>query len=194
MAARSALAAAVCIVAGCSHYLEVEDMHVQPVYKTYEPSSFFGDGMSARPTVPGTVARGQLHVDSAYDRGQIEGRFVDDLPVEVDAELLARGRRQFNIFCSVCHGEAGYGDGMIVQRGFLRPPSLHIDRLRNAPDGYLFDVITNGLGAMASYANQVDIADRWAIVAYERALQLSQNASLDQLSAEARRALEAESP
>jgi mono/diheme cytochrome c family protein len=155
------------------------DMRDQPRYEPLEASDFFADGQSARLPVPGTVARGQLHEDEAFYTGRSEGQFVSELPIEVDRDLLVRGQERFNIYCSVCHGKTGVGDGMIVQRGFRRPPSYHIDRLRNAPAGHFFDVMTHGFGAMPSYAAQIEPRDRWAIVAYVRVLQVSQNATLD---------------
>jgi mono/diheme cytochrome c family protein len=179
---------------GCSKYLDEQDMHDQPSDKTYAASSFFGDGLSARPVVAGTVARGQLHLDEAFYRGKIDGAFVNELPIEVDQKLLERGQQRFDIYCSVCHGRTGYGNGMIVERGFRRPPSYHIERLREAPLGYFFDVMTRGFGAMPSYAVQIEPRDRWAIVAYVRALQLSQNATLDDVAADRRGELERRRP
>ncbi len=156
-------------------------MHVQPKYKPLEPSSFFDDGRSARPVVPGTVARGHLRIDEHLYAGKVNGVLVDTFPFPITRPVLERGRQRYNIFCSPCHDEAGTGRGMIVQRGFQQPPSYHIDRLRQAPVGHFFDVITNGFGAMYSYAARVSPEDRWAIVAYIRALQLSQQATLDDL-------------
>ncbi len=187
---RACLAAAALLLAGC----DMLDMYDQPKYRTFEACDFFADGSSARPVVPGTIARGQLREDEAFFTGKRDGQFVDELPsgndLEFGEELLQRGRQRFDIFCSNCHGQAGYGDGMIVQRGFRRPPSLHIARLRNMPLGYYFDVMTNGFGAMPPYNLQVDPRDRWAIAAYVRALQLSQNARLDDVPADERRRLE----
>ena len=172
-------------LAGCHR-----DMQNQPRYEPLEPSTFFADGMSARPLVAGTVARGQLNEDEAFFTGKEESKFVAELPVEADRELLLRGQERFNIYCSMCHAATGDGNGMIVQRGFRRPPSLHIERLRNAPAGHFFDVITGGFGAMPSYAAQIEPRDRWTIVAYVRALQLSQNAQLDDVPADERAKLE----
>jgi mono/diheme cytochrome c family protein len=125
-----------------------------------------------------------------YTGKDANGRDSSELPVAVTKELLDRGRQRFDIYCATCHGYTGDGDGMIVQRGFLPPPSYHSDRLRQAPVGHFFDVISNGFGAMPSYADQVPVTDRWAIVAYIRALQLSQNAPLDDVPAAARAALD----
>ncbi len=165
-------------------------MHDQPKYKPYRPSSFFDDGLSSRPLVEGTIARGHLREDPHLYTGKIPGVIVqtqggksgpayfDTYPFLITAGILQRGRERFNIFCSACHGLLGNGEGMVVKRGFRHPPSYHIDRLRQAPLGYFFDVITNGFGAMPEYADKVSPEDRWAIIAYIRALQLSQRATL----------------
>ncbi len=155
------------------------DMHIQPKYKPLQPSSFFDDGRSARPVVPGTVARHHLRTDEHLYTGKVNGVLVDTFPFSITRHVLERGQQRYNIFCSPCHDEVGTGRGMIVQRGFQQPPSYHIDRLRQAPVGHFFDVITNGFGAMYSYASRVSPEDRWAIVAYIRALQLSQRATSD---------------
>jgi mono/diheme cytochrome c family protein len=155
-----------------------QDMHDQPKYIPLRQSSFFGDDRSARPLVAGTVARGHLRDDELLYTGKVNGADANVFPFRVDAAVMARGRERFDIFCSPCHGRTGQGDGMVVRRGFRRPPTFHQDRLRNAPAGQLFDVITNGFGAMPDYAAQVRAEDRWAIVAYIRALQLSEHASL----------------
>jgi hypothetical protein len=166
-------------------------MHDQPKYKPYRESEFFSDGRAMRPFVPGTVARGTLREDTVLYTGKSGEDFVTEIPVPVTAELLERGRSEFQVFCSPCHGRTGTGDGMIVQRGFKRPTSYHVDRLRQMPIGYLFDVITNGYGAMLDYASQVPVEDRWAIVAYVRALQLSQYAPAADVPADRRGDLEA---
>lgn len=153
-------------------------MAEQPRYEPLEASSFFKDGRSARPLVPGTVARGQLREDELLYTGKSGGVLVDAFPFPVTQAVLDRGRERYGIFCTPCHDSLGNGQGMVVRRGFRRPPSLHIDRLREAPAGHLFDVMTNGLGAMPDHAGQVSVDDRWAIAAYIRALQLSQRASL----------------
>ncbi len=159
-------------------------MHVQPKYKPLDPSNFFGDGRSARPEVPGTVAHGYLRTDELLYTGKVNGEPADLFPFPVTRQVLERGRERFNIYCSPCHDYTGSGRGLVVQRGFPPPPSYHIDRLVKAPAGHFFDVITNGYGAMYSYAARVDPQDRWAIVAYIRALQLSQHAALDDVPAQ----------
>ena len=167
-----------------------QDMHDQPKYVPLRQSSFFGDERSARPHVPGTVARGALHADTMLDTGKVNGADATVFPFAVDERVMARGQERFNIYCSPCHGRTGMGDGMIVRRGFRRPPTLHQDRLRSAPVGQLFDVITNGFGAMPDYAAQIAPADRWAIVAYVRALQLSEHAALTDVPADRRSELD----
>jgi mono/diheme cytochrome c family protein len=155
-----------------------QDMHDQPKFIPLRPSTFFDDGRSARPLTDGTVARGQLDDDAAFYTGKgPDGKPLDAFPFPVTREIVERGQERFNIYCTPCHGRLGDGAGMIVRRGFRRPPSYHIDRLRNVPNGYLFDVISKGFGAMSDYATQIAPADRWAIVAYIRALQLSQYAA-----------------
>ena len=154
------------------------DMQDQPRYRPFRPSAFFQDGRSARPLVAGTVARGQLEEDDHLHRGRIGEEFAATFPFPVTAEVLERGRERYDIFCAPCHGRVGDGDGMVVQRGMRRPPSLHIERLRKSPAGYHFDVITNGFGAMIDLADRVSVEDRWAIVAYVSALQRSQSAGI----------------
>jgi mono/diheme cytochrome c family protein len=177
--------AALCVAAmtlvGCR-----QDMHDQPKYREYGYSEFFKDGRNSRPLVANTVARGQLHEDDAFYKGKNGTVDVDTFPVAVDKQLIERGRDRYNIFCSPCHGQIGNGLGMIVRRGFKQPPSYHIDRLRQAPVGHFYDVITNGYGAMLNYAQQIQPRDRWAIISYIRALQYSQNANVSELSAEQR--------
>jgi mono/diheme cytochrome c family protein len=153
-----------------------QDMHDQPKYRGLRASAFFGDGSSARPIVEGTVARGTLQEDEAFFTGKIDKVTVKEFPFAVDEQVVNRGQERFNIYCAPCHDRTGGGNGMVVQRGFKPPPSFHIDRLRQADVGYLFDVMTNGFGAMPDYRAQVTPRDRWAIVAYIRALQYSQNA------------------
>jgi hypothetical protein len=155
------------------------DMHIQPKYLPYEPTSFFGDGRSERQPVPGTVARGQLHLDDLLFTGMENGAESNRFPFPITKDDLARGRERFNIYCTPCHDYTGSGNGMIVQRGFPHPPSFHTDRLRAAPVGHFFGVMTNGFGAMYSYADRVDVGDRWRIAAYIRVLQLSRNATID---------------
>ena len=166
-------------------------MHDQPKYIPLRPSDFFGDGRSERPLIAGTVARGHLNDDTAFYTGKgPDGKPLDAFPFPVTRAMIERGQDRFNIFCAPCHDRLGTGDGMIVRRGFRKPPSYHIDRLRQATNGYIFDVITNGFGAMPDYAAQIEPRDRWAIVAYVRALQLSQNASINDVPPEARAQLD----
>ena len=176
MAAKAAtyilLGAALLTLAGCR-----EDMQNQPYYRPLRESDFYADKRSARPLVAGTVSREHLDADIYFHTGKIGTNDGDFMPFPATAEVLQHGQQRFNIYCSPCHGEAGDGNGMVVQRGYKHPPSYHIDRLRKAPIGYFFDVMTNGFGAMPDYAEQVPVHDRWAIAAYIRALQLSQNAS-----------------
>jgi mono/diheme cytochrome c family protein len=153
-------------------------MHNAPRYKPNQESDFFSDHRSARPLVAGTVARGHLLEDTPANTGKVGQAFLATVPVPVTLDLLRRGQERFGIFCSPCHGLTGAGDGMVARRGFRQPTSFHIDRMRAQPDGYFFDVMTNGFGAMPDYAPQIPVADRWAIVAYIRALQLSQGATL----------------
>jgi hypothetical protein len=154
------------------------DMHVQPRQNPLSHSDFFADQRSARPPVEGTVARGQLHEDTYFYTGKIGNNPGDVMPFPVTREVLERGRERYNIFCAPCHSRLGDGNGMVPSRGFARkPPSFHIQRLQKAPVGYFYDVITNGFGIMPDYASQIPPQDRWDIVAYIRALQLSQNAT-----------------
>lgn len=199
----------VTLLAGCDRL----DMYDQPRYEPLEASDFFADGLSARQPVEGTIPRGQLRDGESFFTGKQDGKLVSQMPdaafraihdhdprrfkdsydntsqAELLRAVLERGRERFNIYCSVCHGRLGDGDGMIVRRGFRKPPSYHNVRLRQAPAGHFYDVMTNGFGAMASYASRIDVADRWAIVAYIRALQLSQNARLDDVPGDSRDAL-----
>ena len=191
------LLAAYCLFgAGCRY-----DMQDQPRYKALKKSDFFADKKAMRELPEGTVARGMLHEDKAFYTGKKEDAgsaaatapaatttdasgntliasfpdAIEEFPVPVTKQLVDRGEERYKVFCIVCHGPVGNGDGMIVRRGFPKPPTYHDDRLRNAPVGHFFDVITNGWGKMNSYASQVPAADRWAIVAYIRTLQISQN-------------------
>ncbi len=169
-----------------------QDMHDQPKYIPLRPSDFFGDGRSERPLIDGTVARGHLDDDLAYYTGKgSDGKPVDEFPFPVTKEVVERGQNRFNIYCTPCHSRLGDGNGMIPRRGFRHPPTYHQDRLRKLANGYIFDVITNGFGAMPDYKTQLDPRDRWAIVAYVRALQLSQNATLADVPADARAQLQA---
>ena len=167
-----------------------QDMHDQPKFTPLRASESFADRRSGRPIVEGTVARGRLQEDELLATGKVNGQLADTFPFPVTAEVLSRGRERFDIFCSPCHGRTGSGDGMIVRRGYKRPPSYHIDRLRDMPAGYFFDVITNGFGAMPDYRSQIPEPDRWAIVAYVRALQLSQHATIEDVPPSERPKLE----
>jgi len=160
------------VIAGCR-----QDMHDQPKYRGLRSSAFFEDGSSARPLVEGTVARGTLQEDEAFFTGKIDKVAVKELPFAVDERVLNRGQERFDIYCSPCHDRTGSGNGMIVERGYRQPPSFHLDRLRQADAGHFFDVMTNGFGVMPDYKAQIAPRDRWAIVAYIRALQLSQHAA-----------------
>lgn len=173
------------------------DMQDQPRYRAYKQSDFFADRRGSRDQIAGTVARGQLRENKGFYTGKVDNpnlnapvqtttdalgntlvsSFPNDIvefPIPVTKELVTRGQDRYNIHCIVCHGPLGNGDGMIVKRGFPQPPTYHDDRLRNAPVGHFYDVITNGWGKMNSYAYQIQPADRWAIVAYIRALQVGQ--------------------
>jgi cytochrome c1 len=158
-------------------------MHDQPKYKPFRASTFFGDERSARPLVEDTVARGHLKDDTLLHTGKEGGQFANVFPFPIDEQALRRGRERYEIYCAPCHGLVGQGDGMVVQRGFRnRPVSFHIERLQQAPAGYYFDAMTNGFGAMQDYAAQIPVEDRWAIVAYERALQFSQHAAINDVT------------
>ena len=163
---------------------------MQPRYKALDPSTFFDDGRSARPVVPGTVARDQLRTDEAFYTGKLNGVEVATFPMPISRADLERGRERYNIYCTPCHDRLGNGQGMIVQRGFPPPPSYHTDRLRQAPVGHFFSVMTNGYGTMYSYASRITPEDRWKIAAYIRVLQLSQAAKISDLSDEDRRQLQ----
>lgn len=179
--------------AGCRR-----DMQDQPRTKPYRSSDFFRDGMSTRPLVEGTVARGYLHEDTEFFTGKKRtagqpampgagsSLFPDDIdlfPIAVTHEVVRRGKERFEIFCAVCHGHTGHGDGMVVRRGFRQAASFHDERVRQAPVGHYFDAVTNGWGAMPSYASQIPVQDRWAIIAYIRALQLTQPEGQNQTGA-----------
>jgi mono/diheme cytochrome c family protein len=158
-------------------------MHDQPRYTALQQATFFTDNRSARPLVAGTVARGQLRDDTLLYGGKVNGADADVFPFPIDDRVMARGQDRFDIYCSPCHGRTGQGNGMVVQRGYRRPPTYHQERLRTAPVGHFFDVVTNGFGAMPDYATQIRAEDRWAIIAYIRALQLSQHATIDDVPA-----------
>lgn len=173
-----ALAAAGLLSAGCR-----QGMANQPKAKPLAESRFYDDGLASRVPPAGTVARGFLREDRALYAGVgADGKFVTELPVPLTKELLLRGRERYDVFCSPCHARQGNGQGMIVQRGFKQPSSFHVDRLRQQPIGYFYDVMTNGFNQMSSYASQVPVEDRWAIAAYVRALQLSRNVPASELS------------
>lgn len=172
------------LLAGCR-----QDMHNQPKYRAFAQNDFFDDQRASRPLVDGVVARGHLNEDGAFFQGVSGGQPVTANPLGTDLAVLTRGQERYNIYCSPCHDRTGSGEGMIVQRGYKQPPSMHDPRLRAVPDGYFFQVMTNGFGTMPAYAAQVPARDRWAIVAYIRALQLSQNATLADVPASERAAL-----
>src|SRR5262245_56468255 len=179
---RRVAVAVVAVLAGAVGCIRL-DMYDQPRYEPLEASPFFDNGRSSRELPKGTVARGTLHEDAFYYRGMEDTAFARHYPMPVTRDVLKRGQQRFNIYCTPCHDPTGHGHGMVVRRGFKQPTDYHIDRLRQAPPGYFFDVITNGYGQMNGYAAQVSIPDRWAIVAYIRALQLSQGAKLADLPA-----------
>jgi mono/diheme cytochrome c family protein len=194
-AVRARVAGALSMLAGCALLLSAcrQQMFQQPSYRPFQPSSSFADGTSARPLPGDTVARGQLRNDQPLFTGKdANGRDATEFPFPITRDVLTRGQQRFDIYCSPCHGFVGDGDGMLVRRGFTTPPTYHSDRLRQAPVGHFFDVITNGFGSMPSYADQVAVPDRWAIVAYIRALQLSQQAPLADVPPDERARLEAQ--
>ena len=174
----AAAIAGAALLGGCR-----QDMHNQPKYIPLRSSEFFPDGRSARMPVEGTVARGELHADTYLYTGKVNGQDGTLMPFPVDRDVLERGRERYNIYCTPCHSRVGDGNGMIVQRGYRRAASFHDPRLVAAPVGHFFDVITNGWGAMPDYSAQIEPKDRWAIAAYIRALQLSQNATLAEVPA-----------
>ena len=179
---RVSLLIALVMLAGCDNLHQ--DMGNQPKNKPLSPSDFFGDGRSERMPVDNTVARGALDNDEL-----VVAKESNNFPLAVNEALLERGEERYKIFCSPCHGLQGDGNGMVAMRGMKHPPSYHDERLRKSPNGYFYDVITNGFGQMYSYSAQVPPRDRWAIVAYVRALQLSRNAHAADLSAETREKL-----
>src|SRR6266404_6020915 len=179
----AACAAASLIFGGGCEYLR-QDMANQPKNRPLSPSEFFGDGRSERPLVENAVARGAIADDELF-----VPKDSNNFPLTVDLRLLGRGEERYNIFCSPCHGLQGDGNGMVAMRGMKRPPSYHQDRLRQSPNGYFYDVITNGFGQMYSYSAQIPPRDRWAIIAYVRALQLSRNAKVAELPADLRKKL-----
>lgn len=179
------------VLAGCGVRL---DMHVQPKMKPLRENDFFADQRGSRPLPPNTVARGELRADSYYYTGFVNGKEGTEMPFPVTEEVLKRGQNRFNIYCTPCHSRLGDGNGMIVQRGFRRPPSYLEPRLLNAPIGHFFDVMSRGYGVMQDYAVQLDPHDRWAVAAYIRALQLSQHAPASLAPGEALNTATAEAP
>ncbi len=172
-------AVALLVAAGCT-----QDMADQPRYEALEPTSFFDDGAASRHPPVGTIAQGYLREDEHLYRGRVNGQLASEFPAAfpVTEALLKRGRERFQIFCSPCHDQTGQGRGMVVQRGFPSPPSFHTDRLREAPVGHFFDVMTNGFGRMYDYSAQLSPEDRWAVAAYIRVLQISRHAPREELS------------
>jgi mono/diheme cytochrome c family protein len=173
------------VAAGCR-----QDMHDAPSYDPLQATDFFANGQASRVPVANTVARGQLRDDTHFYQGRVNDQLATTFPMPVTAAVMARGQERFNVFCAPCHGRTGTGNGMVVQRGFRAPPSYSEERLRNAPVGYFFDVMTNGFGAMQDYSAQITPQDRWAIAAYIRALQFSQNARLEDVPADRRAELD----
>lgn len=166
-----------------------QDMHDQPKFIPLRESDFFADHRSERPLVEGTVARGEVEDSDLLSTGMVNGELATVFPFPVTWDVMRRGQERYDIFCSPCHARTGNGDGMIVRRGFRAPPSLHVDRLRQAPVGHFFDVIINGFGAMPDYRAQVPVRDRWAIIAYIRALQASTAAGIADVPPEKRDAI-----
>jgi cytochrome c553 len=171
-----------------------QKMANQARYDPLEASDFFEDGMASRPRVAGTVARGEITDNPFFDTGKMNGQVADGFPMPVTLDVVNRGQSRFNIYCSECHGRAGDGNGMIPSRGYRRPPSFHTQTLRTAPSGHFFDVMTNGFGAMPPYGKMIPPQDRWAIAAYIRALQLSQNATVADVPVTERAKLDAPPP
>lgn len=169
-------------------------MGIQPYYQPLEENEMFADGRASRPLEPGTVSRGDLREDDALYTGKVDGKLVEEFPMTITQEIIERGQNRFNIYCSPCHGKLGTGNGMIIQRGVSRPPSYMEDRLTTAPVGHFYDVITNGYGRMYSYNQQLPVRDRWAIVAYVRALQAAGRGTIDDVPEAERAKLMAEQP
>ena len=170
------------------------DMHDQPRYKPLAASDFFSDHRSARPQVEGTVARGHLRIDDARYTGKIAGENIDQFPIPIAKADIERGQSRFNIYCTPCHGRLGDGNGMVVLRGYRQAASYYTEKLMKAPVGHFFDVITNGFGAMPSYASRIEPDDRWRVIAYIRALQLSESAKLSDVPEDKRQNLPVEAP
>jgi hypothetical protein len=182
---------AIVLVVACNVAACRQQMAEQPYARPLQSQNFFDDGMASRPVEPGTVARGSLAESDAVNTGKFQGKPADAVPLPVTRELLERGQERYNIYCSPCHDRVGSGQGMIVRRGFRRAQSFHQQRLREAPPGYFFEVISRGFGPMPSYAAQIKPHDRWAIIAYIRALQLSRHAALAELPVADREQLKA---
>lgn len=167
------------------------NMDNQEKYKAQSESKFFADGSTMRIPVDGTVARGELFDDPIYNTGKLpNGKFVKKVPVEVDYDLIKRGQERFNIFCAPCHSRLGDGQGLLIKKGYIPPPTFHQDRIRQITDGEMFGIISNGVRNMPSYSSQVPVEDRWAIITFLRALQRSHNADLSDIPADQREALE----
>jgi hypothetical protein len=173
---------------------DMQDMYQQPKYTPLESSDSFNDGRSARPLEPDTVAQGQLRTNTLFYAGKSDGKYATALPMPLTMQLLKRGHERYDIYCAPCHDRIGNGNGMIVQRGFRSPASFHIQRLRDAPIGHFYDVMSNGFGAMADFSAQITPEDRWAIAVYIRALQLSQHATLADVPPDQKQKLEAQGP
>jgi mono/diheme cytochrome c family protein len=190
-ARRSACATVVAmlLLAGCR-----QDMQDQPRYKPLAGTDFFADHRASRPQVEGTVARGHLRIDEARYTGKIDGNDIDQFPIPITKADIERGQTRFNIYCTPCHGRVGDGNGMVVLRGYRQAASYYTDKLERAPVGHYFDVITNGFGAMPSYASRIVPDDRWRVIAYIRALQLSESATLSDVPADQRQNLTVEPP
>lgn len=166
------------------------DMDNQLKYKAQAESKFFEDGATMRTPVAGTVARGNLREDDIFYKGRYaDGRFAEKAPVEITRQLLDRGRERYNIYCAPCHSRVGDGRGIMVNRGYIPPPTFHSERIREMPDGEIFDVITNGVRNMPSYRHQINPQDRWAVIIYLRALQRSRNATIEDIPAELRESI-----
>jgi hypothetical protein len=189
------VAAGLIVLAGCGRDLPFDKppLHIdrgmseQPKFKPQSENDFFADKSSMRMPVPGTVSNDELRDDPAYYLGKDSlGNYIEKAPVSITMQILKRGQERFNIYCSPCHSRVGDGKGIMVSRGYPPPPTYHSDRLIKIQDGYIFDVISNGIRNMPSYRHQIPVADRWDIVLYLRALQLSQNAAINDIPDELR--------
>lgn len=184
------------ICAGAALFLSLtacrDDMHNQPRLKPLGASEFFSDHRASRPAIEDTVARGHLRLDDARYTGKMDGNDIDQFPIPIAKADIERGRTRFNIYCTPCHGYLGDGNGMVVLRGYRQAATFYDDKYRKAPVGHFFDVITNGFGAMPSYASRITADDRWRLIAYIRALQLSESAKLTDVPADQRDKLQVE--